>query len=51
MERDKYMNKMKQLENDLVLLDNNVGFFAKSKNAESLIEDVKKKIEVTRQKN
>ena len=50
MERDKYMNKMKQLENDLVLLDNNVGFFAKSKNAESLIEDVKKKIEVTRQK-
>ncbi|WP_045032966.1 DUF349 domain-containing protein [Draconibacterium sediminis] len=50
MERDKYMNKMKQLENDLVLLDNNVGFFAKSKNAESLIKDVKKKIEVTKQK-
>ncbi len=50
MERDKYMNKLKQLENDLVLLDNNVGFFAKSKNAESLIADVKKKIEVTRQK-
>lgn len=50
MEREKYMNKMKQLENDLVLLDNNIGFFAKSKNAESLIEDVKKKIEVTRQK-
>ena len=50
MERDKYMNKLKQLENDLVLLDNNVGFFAKSKNAESLIADVKKKIEVTKQK-
>ncbi|QIA08265.1 DUF349 domain-containing protein [Draconibacterium halophilum] len=50
MERDKYMSKMKQLENDLVLLDNNVGFFAKSKNAESLIADVKKKIEVTKQK-
>ncbi len=49
-ERDKYMNKMKQLENDLVLLDNNIGFFAKSKNAESLIEDVKKKIELTKQK-
>uniref|UniRef100_UPI0032176961 DUF349 domain-containing protein n=1 Tax=uncultured Draconibacterium sp. TaxID=1573823 RepID=UPI0032176961 len=49
-ERDKYMNKMKQLENDLVLLDNNIGFFAKSKNAESLIKDVKKKIEVTKQK-
>ncbi len=50
MERDKYMNKMKQLENDLVVLDNNIGFFAKSKNAESLIEDVKKKIEVAKQK-
>jgi len=50
MERDKYMNKLKQLENDLVLLDNNIGFFAKSKNAESLIEDVKKKIEGTKEK-
>jgi hypothetical protein len=50
MEREKYMNKLKQLENDLVLLDNNIGFFAKSKNAESLIEDVRKKIEVSRQK-
>ena len=49
-ERDKYMNKLKQLENDLVLLDNNIGFFAKSKNAESLIKDVKKKIEDTKQK-
>lgn len=49
-ERDKYMNKMKQLENDLVLLDNNIGFFAESKNAESLIKDVQKKIEVTKQK-
>lgn len=49
-ERDKYINKMKQLENDLVLLDNNVGFFAKSKNAESLIQDVKRKIEQTKEK-
>lgn len=50
MERDKYMNKLKQLESDLVLLDNNVGFFAKSKNAESLIADVENKIEMTKQK-
>ena len=42
MEREKYMSKLKQLESDLVLLDNNIGFFAKSKNAESLIADVKK---------
>lgn len=50
LERDKYMNKLKQLENDLILLDNNIGFFAKSKNAESLIEDVKRKIEQTKEK-
>jgi len=49
MEREKYMSKLKQLENDLVLLDNNIGFFAKSKNADALIEDVKRKIEDTRQ--
>lgn len=49
-EREKYMTKMKQLENDLVVLDNNIGFFAKSKNAESLIQDVKNKIEVAKQK-
>jgi len=50
LERDKYMAKMKQMESDLVLLDNNIGFFAKSKNAETLIKDVKKKIEQTREK-
>ena len=50
LERDKYMTKLKQLESDLVLLDNNIGFFAKSKNAESLIEDVRQKIEQTKEK-
>jgi len=50
MERDKYMNKLKQLENDHVLLDNNIGFFAKSKNAEALITDIKKKLEMSKQK-
>lgn len=50
LERDKYMTRLKQMENDLVLLDNNIGFFAKSKNAESLIEDVQRKIEQTREK-
>ena len=50
LERDKYMNKLKQLENDLVLLDNNIGFFAKSKNAEALIKDVKRQIEQTKEK-
>ena len=50
LERDKYMTKLKQLEGDLVLLDNNIGFFAKSKNAEALIEDVRQKIEQTKEK-
>jgi hypothetical protein len=50
MEREKYANKLKQLETDLVLLDNNIGFFAKSKKTESLIKDVKRKIEQTKSK-
>jgi hypothetical protein len=50
MEREKYMTKLKQLENDLVLLENNIGFFTMSKNAKALIEDVNKKIEDTRQR-
>lgn len=43
-ERDKYVAKLKQLESDLVTLQNNIGFFASSKNAEALIKDVKQKI-------
>jgi len=49
-ERDKYVAKMKQLENDLALLNNNIGFFANTKNAESLIDDVNKKIQATMEK-
>ncbi len=49
-EREKYMTKLKQMENDLALLDNNVGFFANTKNAEALIEDVNQKIVVTKEK-
>ena len=49
MERERHMNKLKQLENDLILLDNNIGFFTKSKNAEVLIQDVKRKIEQTKE--
>ena len=49
-EREKYMIKLKQLENDLTLLDNNIGFFANSKNAQALIADVNQKIADTREK-
>ena len=47
-ERDKLFSQMKQLENDIVLWENNIGFFAKSKNAEQLIKDVERKIEKAR---
>ena len=43
-ERDRLYNKMKQLEADIALLENNIGFFSKSKNAESMIRDVNEKI-------
>ena len=44
-ERDRLYNKVKQLESDIALLENNIGFFSKSKNAESMIKDVMDKIE------
>lgn len=44
-ERDKFFTKIKQLEGDIVLWENNVGFFAKSKNADTMINEVKDKIE------
>ncbi|MFI3323589.1 MAG: DUF349 domain-containing protein [Rikenellaceae bacterium] len=48
-EREKLYNKVRQLEADIALLENNIGFFANSKGAESMIADVKAKIERTRQ--
>ncbi len=45
MERDKYISKLKQLEGDIVVWENNIGFFAKSKNAESMIAEVQRKIQ------
>jgi hypothetical protein len=50
LEREKYAAKLKQLESDLTLLDNNIGFFSQSKNAMSLIADVTRKIEQTKEK-
>jgi hypothetical protein len=49
-EREKYMTKLKQMESDLALLDNNIGFFANTKNAEALIGDVNQKIASTKEK-
>jgi len=44
-ERDKFFVKIKQLEGDIVLWENNIGFFAKSKNADAMIREVREKIE------
>ena len=44
-ERDKFYNRVRQLEQEIALLDNNIGFFAKSKGAEAMIAGVKEKIE------
>jgi len=44
-ERDKFVTKIKQLESDIVLWENNIGFFAKSTNAETMIREVEDKID------
>ncbi len=49
-EQDKSANKLKQLESDIVLWENNIGFFAKTKNAESMISEVEMKIKDARKK-
>ncbi|MEG1622906.1 MAG: DUF349 domain-containing protein [Alistipes sp.] len=43
-ERERLYNKVRQLEQEIALLENNIGFFAKSKNAESMIAGVQEKI-------
>ncbi|MFI3333028.1 MAG: DUF349 domain-containing protein [Rikenellaceae bacterium] len=48
-EREKLYNKVRQLESDIALLENNIGFFGNSKGAESLIADVKAKIDRAKQ--
>lgn len=48
-ERDRLYNKVKQLETDIATLENNIGFFARSKGAEALIRDVEHKIERAKQ--
>ncbi len=47
-EREKFVTKIKQLEGDIVLWENNIGFFAKSPNAETMIREVEEKIDHAR---
>ena len=44
-ERARMSNKLKQLESDIVIWENNIGFFTKSKNSEALIREFNDKIE------
>jgi hypothetical protein len=44
-ERDKFFTKIKQLESDIVLWENNIGFFAKSTKADTMIKEVEEKID------
>ncbi|MBO4993157.1 MAG: DUF349 domain-containing protein [Alistipes sp.] len=43
-ERERLYNKVRQMEQDIALLENNIGFFSKSKNAEAMIADIREKI-------
>lgn len=47
-ERDKFVARLQQLKSDIVLWENNIGFFAKSKNAQTMIDEVNNKISSAR---
>jgi hypothetical protein len=47
--REKLFNRIMQLENEVTLLENNIGFFASSKNADTMIADFRKKISKTKE--
>ncbi|MDR2126453.1 MAG: DUF349 domain-containing protein [Prevotellaceae bacterium] len=44
-ERDKLLGQIRQIESDIALWENNIGFFAKSKNADTVVSEVRRKIE------
>ena len=48
LERNKIINKLKQLESDITTWENNIGFFAKSKKSDALVRDFQHKIETGR---
>jgi hypothetical protein len=44
-ERDRLMRRLQQLQSDLVVWENNIGFFSKSKNSEAMVASVQHMIE------
>lgn len=49
VERDKLIIRLKKLEGDIAVWENNIGFFAHSKNAEAMIRDVQRNIDSARE--
>lgn len=47
--RDKLIQRFRQLEQDITVWENNMGFFAKSKNADKILADTRQKIEEAKQ--
>ena len=48
-EREKLLFKFRQMESDIALQENNMGFFAKSKNADNLIAEMERKIVIAKE--
>jgi len=48
-EKTRMINKLSKTESEIILLENNIGFFANSSNAKSLIKDVEVKIDKAKQ--
>jgi hypothetical protein len=48
IEKDKLIKRISQFESETVLLENNIGFFNSSKNADKLLKDIKNKINTAR---
>ena len=44
-ERERLFGRISQLESDIALWENNIGFFAKSKKADGMIAEVRHKIQ------
>ena len=48
-EKDLLVDQYKALQQDIVTYENNIGFFAKSKNAEPLIKQMQERIDAAKQ--
>jgi len=49
IEKDKLLKRISQFESETVLLENNIGFFSASANADNLLKDIKNKINTARE--